>query len=110
MNQTMLELHSISRKILRNKRIMRLQWEKTKHGLLVKQLKHMEHDDPGKLAIIVDAGDVVFGGCSEKDLTALYNGIVEASNGAKIVASAEVSPYPMQAMLYYNETYFTWLA
>lgn len=106
---TSVYLEATSRKYLRAQSTMRNQWSKIKTASLLRWLKHTASAKPDELVIMVDSGDVVYGGCSEKQIQTYYQAIVEASNGTEIVASAEVSPYPVQAFDFYNRTAFPWM-
>merc|ERR1719401_529969 len=55
----------------------------------------------------MDGGNTLYGGCSEKHIKTFYDAIVKASGGAPVVGGAEVSPYPMQVLQYYNRTFRT---
>lgn len=51
-------------------------------------------DTPDKVVIMVDGGDVVFGGCDPKKFREYYEKVVNASGGAKLVLGAEMGCYP----------------
>lgn len=55
-------------------------------------------ETPDQLVIMVDGGDVVWGGCDSNFLRSTYESIVNASNGAKVVLGAEFSVYPLSWM------------
>lgn len=98
-------LSSRNKKLFFAEETMRNQWCKTKNGVLMKWLKTAAAQDPEKLVVLVENGDVVFGGCSGEQMRTYYEAIRDASGGAKVVASAEVSPYPSDMMPYYNRTF-----
>jgi len=50
--------------------------------------------DPSKLVAFLDGGDVLYGGCDEKQFLRDYHKIVHASGGAPVVFSAEMGYYP----------------
>merc|ERR1719401_1943768 len=70
--------------------IMRDQWSKTKNAALLKWLKSLASSEPEKLVVKMDGGNVLYGGCKEKDIKIFYNAIVKASGGAPVVGGAEV--------------------
>lgn len=76
-------------------------WHKrrSKNELLLRWLRSA---DPEQLAILIDGGDVIFGGCSEADLLERYNGTVAASGGAPLVVSAEMGCFPYQYLAQYD--------
>jgi len=71
---------------------------RTKNGLMLKWINETFQKDPDTMAIMIDGGDMVFGGCDEKFLWRKYKEILNASGGGrnmKIVMSAETACYPI---------------
>lgn len=71
------------------------QWQRNKNGIILKWLRDEVKNTPNQVAIVIDSGDIISGGCTDKQLMEKYEAIVKVSGGAKLVASAEVSPYPV---------------
>jgi len=70
---------------------------RTKNGLMLKWINETLQKDPETMAIMIDGGDMVFGGCDEKFLRWKYEEILKASGGGrnmKIVMSAELASFP----------------
>uniref|UniRef100_A0A7S4VD27 Uncharacterized protein n=1 Tax=Alexandrium monilatum TaxID=311494 RepID=A0A7S4VD27_9DINO len=65
----------------------------TKNALLLQWLQ-----EPGRgldgLAVLIDGGDVIYGGCGEAALLRAYHAIASAGGGAKVVVSAEMGGFP----------------
>jgi len=56
--------------------------------------------DPNKLVIFADGADVMFGGCTDKELLAAYHSIVAASGNVQVVMGAEMGLDPPPAGAY----------
>lgn len=50
--------------------------------------------DPDGIAVLVDSGDVLNGGCTEDELRSRYKSISSASGGASVVFGAELGIWP----------------
>lgn len=84
------------------------QWQRQRHIALKEWLAHWVSRVPTKLAVIHSNGDVLFGGCDENTIEFKYQEIISASGGtAKIVAAAEVSPYPSDLGMWYESKAWT---
>lgn len=57
----------------------------------------VEHD-PDMLVVMVDGGDVIWGGCDAALLRSTYEATVKGSRGAKVVLGAEFQPGPKTMM------------
>ncbi|CAK0825255.1 unnamed protein product [Prorocentrum cordatum] len=71
---------------------------RTKNGLMLKWINETFQKDPETMAIMIDGGDMVFGGCDEQFLSRKYKEILKASGGGsnmKIVMSAETACFPI---------------
>jgi len=80
---------------------------RTKNGLMLKWINETFQEDPGTMAIMIDGGDMVFGGCDEKFLWWKYKEILKASGAGpnmKIVMSAELACYPIDMGRYFRES------
>jgi len=72
---------------------------RTKNGLMLKWINETFQKDPGTMAIMIDGGDMVFGGCDEGFLWWKYGQILKASGAGpnmKIVMSAELASFPIE--------------
>lgn len=70
---------------------------RTKNGLMLKWINETIERNPDQLAIMIDGGDMVFGGCDEAFLMRKYTATLEASGGGPnmtVVMSAETGCYP----------------
>jgi len=50
--------------------------------------------DPEQLLVVMDGGDITFGGCSAQELLRRYHTIVKASSGPRVVAGADSCNWP----------------
>lgn len=66
---------------------------KTKVKLVQEWLQPRLVDDPDGLVVVLDS-DVLYGGCSEKELLSRYKAITSASGGASVVMGAELGQWP----------------
>mmetsp|Transcript_27213 Transcript_27213/g.71850 ORF Transcript_27213/g.71850 Transcript_27213/m.71850 type:complete len:699 (+) Transcript_27213:93-2189(+) len=57
-------------------------------------LTEQQKTSPQEIVILLDGGDIAFGGCSNEELLSRYHKVVKASNGAQVVAGAETEIYP----------------
>uniref|UniRef100_A0A7S4R5A6 Uncharacterized protein n=1 Tax=Alexandrium monilatum TaxID=311494 RepID=A0A7S4R5A6_9DINO len=65
----------------------------TKNELFLRWLQEPVRDPDG-LAVLIDGGDLIYGGCGEAALLRAYHAIANAGGGAKVVVSAEMGGYP----------------
>lgn len=76
------------------------QWQRSRWAALKGWLEHWAGRGAGnKLVIVHSNGDVLYGGCTENELKQKYQMIIDAAANAgaatvKVVAAAEVSPFP----------------
>jgi len=84
------------------------QWQRQRHIALKEWLNVWASRVPNKIAVLHSNGDVLYGGCDENTIQYKYDQIISASGGtAKIVASAEVSPYPSDLGQWYDAKAWT---
>jgi len=67
---------------------------KTKTMLYKEWLQAKLQHEPDEIVILLDSGDVLFGGCSEEELYSAYKAIVSASGGAPVVMGAGLDLWP----------------
>jgi hypothetical protein len=85
-----------------------LGWQKIGWDATKEWLESVISKGAEKLVIIHSKGDVLYGGCSESEIKTKYDQIIAASGGTqKIVAAAEVSPYPDYLGHWYDQYSFT---
>lgn len=85
---------------------------RTKNGLMLKWINETIEKDPNTMAIMIDGGDMVYGGCDEKFLMSKYNNILKASGGGpqmNLVMSAELACFPLEMGWYFRDNK-TWEA
>ncbi|CAK0872511.1 unnamed protein product [Prorocentrum cordatum] len=70
---------------------------RTKNGLMLKWLEDAVQKDPEAIAIMIDGGDMILGGCDEAFIRQKYGQILKASGGGPdmtLVMSAETACFP----------------
>lgn len=74
----------------------------TKAALAASFLEHLVRVDPGEIVILVDAADVLSGGCTEAELLQRYHDLVEAHgpNGPSVVFGAQFRVWPPRALAF----------
>jgi hypothetical protein len=85
---------------------------RTKNGLMLKWLSEAIEKDPDAMAIMIDGGDMVFGGCDESFLMSKYQKILSASGGGpsmRMVMGAETACFPFHNAKFFRDN-STWEA
>jgi len=70
---------------------------RTKNGLMLKWIKDAVQKDPEAMAVMIDGGDMILGGCDENFIWDKYRQILQASGGGPnmtLVMSAETACFP----------------
>ncbi|CAK0801234.1 unnamed protein product, partial [Prorocentrum cordatum] len=83
---------------------------RTKNGLMLEWLSKAVEKDPDAMAIMIDGGDMVFGGCDESFLMSKYQKILSASGGGpnmKMVMGAETACFPFHNAKFFRDN-STW--
>jgi len=86
------------------------QFYRTKNGLMLKWIEEKMKKDPEAMAIMIDGGDMILGGCDEKFVWDKYRKILKASGGGpnmKMVMSAETACFPIEMDWHFRDN-ATW--
>lgn len=82
---------------------------RTKNGLMLKWIDDAMKKDPEAMAIMIDGGDMIFGGCDETFIWDKYRQILRASGGGPnmtLVMSAETACFPWDMGWRFRENAF----
>jgi len=82
---------------------------RTKNGLMLKWLQDAKQKDPEAMAIMIDGGDMILGGCDEQFIRDKYGQILQASGGGPnmtLVMSAETACFPVDMGWRFRENAF----
>jgi len=87
-------------------------WEfyRTKNGLMLKWINETMQKDPEQMAIMIDGGDMILGGCDEKFVWDKYRKILKASGGGPnmtLVMSGETACFPIEMDWHFRDN-ATW--
>lgn len=76
-------------------------WDGWRTKILMYQdwLEAKVHREPDKIVILLDSGDVLFGGCTDDELRSMYDATVSVSGGAPVVMGAELYLWPFTLVL-----------
>jgi len=85
------------------------QFYRTKNGLMLKWIEEKMKKDPDAMAIMIDGGDMILGGCDEAFVWDKYRKIMQASGGPDmtLVMSAETACFPHEMDWHFRDN-STW--
>jgi len=85
------------------------QFYRTKNGLMLKWIEEKMKEDPEAMAIMIDGGDMILGGCDEAFIWDKYRKIMQASGGPNmtLVMSAETACFPHEMDWHFRDN-STW--
>jgi len=82
---------------------------RTKNGLMLKWIQDAVQKDPDAIAIMIDGGDMIYGGCDETFIRDKYKRILKASGGGPnmtLVMAAETACFPSDMGWRFRESDF----